>query len=304
MDLASESTARWTDVAVRQVVAAARRGLGPDVSPFGEHAGRADLRGFDVRAAFGDRVKKLGVEHVDLSSGRVGMGRTERSTFVDVVFDGVDARMLSDSGNRFVECSFTGTDFREAGLGYDGSRYESCVFEKAKFNRAVFARAEFDSCVFDHCQLDGVDFAGSSFVRCRFAGLLDDVWFRGGFGTKYELKRFGRPRPNRMEHVDFREAALRWPTFSDGCDLSTVRPPADGRHVLVDRFSERLGRLRATAADAPERLHPVAEHFLTVYGSRSKTQDWYVLNIDDLAGEYGPVGADFVLEGLGFDQRA
>ncbi|MBW3667981.1 MAG: pentapeptide repeat-containing protein [Actinobacteria bacterium] len=282
---------------------AAHRSIKADDSPFGLHESRGDLRGIDLRAVFDTKFRRLRFEEVDLGGATLGQNVIQDSEFVDVVLDGADLVGVSDQGNRWVRCSFRRADFRTAGLGYKGSRYESCVFERAEFHKTVFGRAEFDDCRFEHCNLKGVDFFGSSFVRCTFVGVLDDVWFRGTFPDKRDFKEFGRPRPNRMDYVDLRDAVLHWPTLSDGVDLSTIVPPADGRHVIVDARHERLQRFRALAAEAPERLRPVAEHFLTAFSGRPE-QHWQILNIDDLVQEWGPAGADFIVEGLGFDQRA
>lgn len=300
--MAGDLIARWTDEPLRRVVAAARRGVSAETSPFGLHDGRGDLRGLDVRTLLGDRIKRVRFEHVDLSDAVMGPGLLQQCEFDDVIFDKADFRSNSDHGNRFTRCFFRKTDFRVAGIGYYGSRYERCVFERADFRRAVFGWGEFDGCRFEHCKLNGADFSASSFSECTFIGVLDDVWFRGGFASKSERRKH-KARPNRMEHVDFRDAVLHWLTLSDGVDLSTIVPPADGRHVVIDALHERLERFREFATKAPERLHPAAEHFLTVYSSRPE-QDWLILNVDDMVGEYGRVGADFILEGLGFDQRA
>jgi fluoroquinolone resistance protein len=296
---------RWDAAALAAVL-----GTGTARSPFGEHAGRVDLRGIDLLAAAGGIfIRRVVFEGVDLTFASLRGVWVEGCRFTGSSLDGTDAHNMTDHGNLFEGCTFSKTHWQGGGIGYDGTRFQGCLFEKSLFKGAGFIRPEFDDCTFDQCDFGGVDFSGSSFERCRFVGRLDDVWFRGGFpeimlpSGLLRRKRnqmqanFGVPRPNRMLEVDLSGAELHWATFSDGCDLSSVVVPEDGRHVLFDDWGERLVALGAAARSLPERLQGPVEQFCKVYQVHAEKQRWYILNVDDLEAEWG-VAARTILDGL------
>ena len=78
-----------------------------------------------------------------------------------------------------------------------------------------------------------MDFQSSSFIRCRFAGVLGEVifWDRG-FET-------GKPDPNPMEDVDFRDATLLWVEFRR-LNLDRVWLPDGPDHLLLKPYREAL----------------------------------------------------------------
>ena len=269
---------RWTGQQ-GDVLAGLARGRPP--APFGLVDGLVDLRGLPVSGVRGGHVKKLSAEGVDLSYSDWEQVRVERSRFADVRFDAVEARSLGDHGNTFERCSFDRANLGGSAIGFDGSRYVSCSFGRTKFTLAVFARAEFDDCVFEDAALRGVDFHASSFERCTFRGTLDDVWFRGGYPLPELQKQFGRARPNRMRDVDLSGAVLDFVTFSDGCDLSTVRLRPDGTQVHFDRWQARVDAAIAAATDDEVRL------FVRAFQAHAKTQGEYVLDATGLEVELG-----------------
>ena len=201
----------------------------------------------------------------------------ERCAFSGSTFGGTDLGNVSEHGSEFRDCRFVKSSFRNAHLGYRGSRFVNTIFEGVDFTRAGFLRPEFDDCVFSRCKLDGCDFNGSSFARCRFTGRLRDVWFRGGFSHQDQVSSYGQPRPNRMVDVSFEHAILQESTFSDHCDLSTVRIPADGRHALIGRWAERLKDLQEKARLWPEAATRAGDTFAGVHLAPARSQDWFLL---------------------------
>lgn len=285
----AELKARWSDGPgadfVRQLVLQAPLGGEIRSSPFGLHAGRFDLRGLSLPE--GITLRGQAVHSVDLGGATLVGTWLETCTFVDVVFDNVAAMEVADHGNRFKDCSFSKTDFRVARLGYRGSQFLRCTFVKANFRRAGFIRPEFDDVDFTDCRLQGVDFNGASFRRCTFSGEVRDVWFRGGYGFPGQYDSFGRPRHNTMEDVSFENARLSGVTFSDGCELGTVKLPLDGSCYRFDRWRERLERLRdiGETRAAEEREEIMA--FCYVHLVHAATQDAYILSEPELRAEYG-----------------
>src|SRR3989442_1387983 len=100
--------------------------------------------------------------------------------------------------------------------------------------------------------LTGIDFRGSRFERCRFAGRLYQVWFRGGFpdaspGEQDALRRTGvdpTSLVNPMHQIDFSDAVLDDCMFVNGIDLSTCRFSNDGVHIVIQNRIETFRELQ------------------------------------------------------------
>lgn len=268
---------------LKRVVEVLRTGveITADSSPFGLVEGCCDLRGMPFPE--NSLVKGCTFLSVDLSGASLRHAWIEASRFERTILDGADLTDVREHGNRFVECRFVGTTLTGAGIGHKGSRYEGCLFERAVFKRAGFIRPEFDGCEFRNCRLDGVDFFGSSFADCTFSGKVTDAWFRGGFPLPGNIWCFGEPRPNRMRNVTFRDATVRGLTFSDGCDLSTVVPPAEGDYRLYSNWGARVQYLREQAEAWPEPDRGEALIFAAAWDG--KGQSWYLLSVDEIIEE-------------------
>lgn len=165
-----------------------------------------------------------------------------------------------------------------------GTVYTECTFTATDFRQAGFAYPRFDQCVFDDCDLEGVDFNASAFVNCSFVGRVESVFFRGGFWSEYDLKRYGT-QVNPMRNVDFSRAVLEDVAFANGCDLATVIPPTNGSHMLFDHWQARLSRLRSEARGWPEADREQAALCAQVYGDVG--QEWYLVNKADLVHVHG-----------------
>ncbi len=173
-------------------------------------------------------------------------------------------------------------------IGYRGTQFNTCTLDRCSFQRAVFTRAEFVDTEFTNCKLNGVDFNASSFENCRFEGVLEDVWFRGTYGHESFFSEFGQPKQNKMLNVSFENADLRDPAFSNGCDLSTVKIKRNGRYFKYDDWHQRLQYLREEIeAWDDEHQRNEAARFVKVYSVHAPTQEWDIVNLDDLEKSYG-----------------
>lgn len=294
---------RWQEAAgkdfVDRLVFEGRSGNGLHIaeSPFGTVSdGRLDLRG--LRLDEKTELRRIVFSPADFGAASWKGIWLERSIFNECSFEGATFQKVADHGNLFTNCTFLKCSFREAALGYKGSRFEACTFDSTDFHRAVFIRPEFDTCTFYRCKLDRCDLNGSSFERCRFVGILREVWFRGGFAHPNDLSRYGQPRANQMTEVSFESACLRDVTFSNGCDLASVMLPSDGHHKLIAQWPEKLGNLRNVAQSWPAVASKAASAFAATNMVHARTQDWFILNSDDLTDEFGSEVADLIWQSL------
>lgn len=260
--------------------------LSIDQSPFGRQKDDLiDFRGYSARRIL---VKEVQSKDLDLSYSDFSSARMENNSFENCLFEKSDFTSATDHGNRFDDCIFVNCKFKHAILGYQGSNYRNCVFKECDFQRADFIRAEFVDTSFLNCRLKSIDFNASSFENCSFEGLLDDVWFRGTFAFESDFLEFGQPKPNKMLNVSFEKADLKDITFSNGCDLSTVKIKDNGRYFKYDNWYQRLQFLAQEVElwDDERQRNDVAK-FLKVSMVHAPTQDWEILSLDDWEKFYG-----------------
>jgi uncharacterized protein YjbI with pentapeptide repeats len=231
----------------------------------GEHDGRVDLRGIGappperletlekngwVVAELGGLPKFESVKLADLdfSGGLLEGFRFFNTTINNCRFDGARCHDWRLWAVDVTDTGFVGADLRKAVLGawYQGRGdvYRRVNFSGANLRSIVCPTATFIDCDFGDAQLAKVDFQSSSFIRCRFAGLLREVMFYDhGFKT-------GKPDPNPMEDVDFSEAELRWVEFRR-LDLDRVELPKSTDHLVVHDYRCVLeGAIRELQTDA------------------------------------------------------
>lgn len=254
-------------------------------TPFGStEANYADFRGIDLSQ---QRVKKLNIERADLSHSSFNNSWIENSTFEDVLMEKANFEEISDHGNLFKNVTFNKTKFNKASIGYMGSQYIRCKFENSSFSRTSFVRGEFINSKFIDCKLKGVDFDASLFEDCSFIGKLEDVWFRGGYGYSSDEKEFGKAKKNRMKNVSFEDAMLEGVNFSNECELSTVIPPKLGNYKLFNNWANRLECLKNEIVNWSTNQRVEAEIFINSYLAHAKTQDWFLLNIEEIQRDFG-----------------
>lgn len=268
-----------------------------DHSPFGRTA--TDMIDFRGYAAHRSLVKGVFANGLDLSFVDFSGSWLEGNRLEDCLFVGTDFEDVSDHGNMFVNCVFNRCKFNLAVLGYKGSKYRNCTFRECDFQGSSFVRPEFTDTDFLSCRLKGVDFNASSFENCKFEGLLEEVWFRGTFPTELQVQEFGQPRINKMVDVSFENAELVDLTFSDGCDLSSVKLEKGETYLRFDMWNKRLVFLASEVEAWPdERQRRTAESFIKVYSVHAARQEWEILNMDDLKRFYGIEVAPMIVETL------
>jgi uncharacterized protein YjbI with pentapeptide repeats len=238
---------RWQDVDGRERVEAVLHAwrTGGDLRglAFGTHEGRLDLRGLvDPHPDEVDR-DVASLEGLDLAGARMGRIHFTKRTIADCRFDGAtlaDLRLWSSS---ITDCSFKGAKLNGT-LVLDGRTSfgwgPRCHHRRTDFSQANLAGLHVGDAVFEDCDFSGAKLAGAEFecdlVRCRFAGHLHDVAFRGHRGI------FGSDV--RHEDVDLKDADLHFVGFQ-GADLAGFRLPDDPRVLVLEEWP----RIRAWLED-------------------------------------------------------
>lgn len=258
--------------------------LGPDVSNIGSDVNTLDLRGASFELL---TIKNCLINNVDFSYSSFRNCWLENLKFENCYFYKVDLSQISDHNNTFINCNFVECNFNGAGIGYKGSKIISSKFEKCNFTRTIFNRPEFVDVKFEKCKLKNIDFSASSFESCSFEGLLNNVWFRGGFPLQSLINTFGQPKKNEMKFVSFENAELIDLTFSDNCDLSSVSVGNSDIYIKFDHWKNRLDQLKVNLKDWEELERKEAEIFFDVYSVHAVKQDWYILSRYDIDKQYG-----------------
>lgn len=266
-----------------------------------EHEGRTDLRGImapapvelsaqerkgwvvqEIRGlAKFERVKLV---NLDFSGGRLESLRFFNTTIANCRFDEARCKDWRLWAVDVTDTSFVGADLSKAVLGawHDGRGdiYQRVNFSGADMRSIVCPAATFVDCDFGDAHLANVDFQSSSFIRCRFAGLLREVMFYDqGFKT-------GKPDPNPMEDVDFSEAELRMVEFRR-LNLDRVRLPTSSDHLVVHHYRRVLERaLRELQGDARwSGLRGVMEHRLKWAGPRQEVGEFNRRDLMEMGDE-------------------
>jgi uncharacterized protein YjbI with pentapeptide repeats len=274
----------------------------------GEHDGRIDLRGIAAPApnrleAFEKqgwvvqeldgvlKFERARLANLDLSGGRLENFRFFNTAIVNCRFDEARCQDWRLWAVDVTDTSFRGAALRKAVLGTwhegRGNIYLRVNFSRANLRSIVCPAGIFIDCDFGDAQLAKVDFQSSSFVRCRFAGMLREVMFYDhGFQT-------GKPDPNPMEDVDFSESELRMVEFRH-LNLDHVRFPTSSDHVVLNHYRCVLERaVRELGSEtAYMGLRTVLEHELKWAGPH---QDAGVFNRRDFVEMFDADGADFAI---------
>jgi fluoroquinolone resistance protein len=270
--------------------------LNKEFTPFGVTSeGLADYRGIDLGEV---EIKNVRIENADFSSSSFKSSRIENSVFEKVFFKNVDFEDMLENNNLFSNTKFMNCRLTKAGIGYGGTNFSACIFNNTNFLKSVFIRGEFTNCKFIDCNLRGVDFNGSSFDDCSFSGKLLDIWFRGEYALKSEVKEFGKNKKNKMFNVSFEEAILEGVNFSNDCDLSTILLPKSGSYQLYDNWKCRLENLKSVSLNLDTNIRGECEIFVKSYLVHAKNQDWFLINIAELQKEFGHDLTNIFLNGL------
>jgi uncharacterized protein YjbI with pentapeptide repeats len=291
--LSKNLVTRWEEnsiarIASQKIFQLTQKGgrLFQEYSPFGLlETNMIDCRGF---VTHGKPVKNSEFENVDFSYSNFKSTWIEKSIFKKCTFEAVDFSEIADHGNQFKDCTFLSCRFNKAAIGYSGSKFSNLVFDNCNFTMTVFIRAEFSNSKFNQCRLKGIDFNASSFEDCVFKGVLEDVWFRGEFPLSSDVKEFGKPKKNEMRNVSFESADLIDVTFSDNCNLSSVKIKNDGNYLKYDNWKKRLTWLKSKVASWENSKRKEAEIFITSSLVHAEKQDWEIVNLDSLKKQCGP----------------
>lgn len=242
------------------------------------------------------KIEKQTFKYVDFSNSTFKMSWIEKSTFENCIFNKVDFSEFTDHQNIFSNCQFKDCNFNYASIGHKGTKYDHCNFINIKTKKTNFIRPEFTFINFQNCKIKGVDFFGSSFENCIFEGLLDDVWFRGGFPLKSDEKSFGKPKKNTMLNVSFENAEICDIALSNDCDLSTVIMPKDENYLLYNNWLKRLEYLQLKAKSLPENIRKGAEFYAEVFLVHAKSQNWQIVNKKDIVRDHGEEVANEIIK--------
>ena len=312
-----EVKTRWRDAALAgEVWARLRAGEPLDDLELGTIDGRVDLSGFtlpaDDRATVathdisgfvvseleGESTRALEgivLDRIDISDGDLAGLLVTDCRIVDCRFDRAVLEGSAFWRSDIEDCTFVGANLDRAQLGAwglggpgvpeggRGNRFERSDFSRARMRWVVCPAGEFIDCCFDEVRLEHVDFGATSFVRCRFGGVLRDVEFRA------VSPRSGKPTPNPMETVDFTDAELRDVRFY-GLDLAGVYFPAGRQYLQFRDFSGVLQRaLNELAYDKDEVASALAAYLRKALEQQGSDQDRGILNLDDLGADAAEV---------------
>ena len=248
------------------------------ICKFSKVNGLSDYRGIEVKKIF---IRDNFFFNIDFSFSDFSGTHFENCIFNNCIFKKTNFTNVIDGSNIFTDVLFEDCNFTEAGLGYEGSQYGNVGFVRVRFNKTFFIRPEFNNTSFKNCILNNIDFNASSFVDCYFEGDLYGCWFRGGFASDKDIKRYGFPKKNKMINVSFEKAKLRMVDFSHNCDLSSVIPPKGVNYRKYDLWNERLGFLKKEYSNWEGDLKKEAEIFYNIYSRFSENQKWFIINILD-----------------------
>lgn len=260
-----------------EVLARLTRGLSLEDLPLGRHEERIDLRALlrpDVSRTMVTTHGRLDAERIeaildvqrvtweglDLSDASLESARFMDARIVDCRLERAICRDWRLWRTDVTRTSFGKADMRGSVLGawYEGRgvHYRDVDFSEADLRDSVFDSACLEDVDFSHARLDRVNFEASDLVRCRFAGLLNEVTFYGA-----EMG-FPNPAP-RFENVDLSHAQLRWVEFRR-VDPGRAQLPHDSEHVIVENvvcvLDRALAALAGNESDAARGLRGVLKN--------------------------------------------
>jgi uncharacterized protein YjbI with pentapeptide repeats len=207
---------------------------------------RWDLRGLDLnnptlRQKVGRFQKNVIIENVSFSETDFSFSNWENLSLRNCIFNNVFFSRANLSGLNDRACTFLDVDFTYANrlcstLGINRARYERVNFQHANLSHSYCDNGYLIDCDFSHAKVQNIDFDATHLTRCKFAGKLKSVWFRGYYKIQAHEDRYGKTEPNPMEDIDFSAAEFWDVEFTTNCDLSRVVPPADGKHILIKNW--------------------------------------------------------------------
>jgi len=133
----------------------------------------------------------------------------------------------------FERCDFSRARLRGGTLGTSPQcLYRECRFDRADLRGVQPGNARFESCTFENARLDKWLCLSAEFVRCRFAGPIQEVIFSARVFPPESAAALGRQRNEFVEN-DFSNAELINVAFVRGLDLSAQQLPHGPEYVRV-----------------------------------------------------------------------
>jgi len=251
-----------------------------DELALGEVDGRIDLRGlpappprrlarFEAAGWFveelGNLIKLQGVtlRRLDLSGAVLDSLRLNSCAIEDCVLDKARCHDWRMWESRVKDTSFRGSSLRGSVLGAwsagKGNQFTNVDFVKADFRNSNRFTAVYTDCDFSGAKLDQAEFRRCGLLRCRFAGVLNEVVFDGRAYHPEERE------PNFCEDVDMTGTVLRLVEFR-GIDLSSVKLPAEPGLRVINNYPCVLKSAATALQDRDDETGRVLRALLTKPG--------------------------------------
>jgi len=148
-------------------------------------------------------IRRRTLSRIDFTRAKLNGWRLRDCEILDCKFDRGHCSEWILWNSTVRECTFSGTDLRGGMLGTypEGGRvkWQRVSFVDADMRSASAYGAIFEDCDFSNARLDEVNFHQCDFVRCRFAGNMEEVFFDG-------RRLPDRAVAHEMDSVDFQNA--------------------------------------------------------------------------------------------------
>lgn len=240
-----------------------------NISSIKLHEGKVDLRGISLPKKYEEgfdnqkgkssswasnsiKFKSSSLENIDFSYSDIQITFWEKCSFIDCLFNQVNA-----SGITFKDCDFKDVIFKNTRfsfgylnirLGKSSGSFKNVSFIKSQFSETRFSFPIFDDCLFEDCNFYATDFDGSRFSNTKFKGLVKCPWFRKHSKNEFEpnffFNRINKTKfSNEMLNVDFSEAILDFVCFSNDLDskncifaknIKIVHLPGDKNNYYIN----------------------------------------------------------------------
>jgi uncharacterized protein YjbI with pentapeptide repeats len=177
-------------------------------------------------------IQRRSLARIDFSRAKLNGWRLRDCEIFDCKLDNAHCSEWMLWHSMIRDCTFAGADLRRSLLGTypEGGRvkWQRVGFNDADMRRASAYGAIFEDCDFSNARLDEVNFHQRDFVRCRFAGVMEEVLFDGRRLPDHAVA-------SEMKAVDFQGAHFISVDFR-GYSLQGVALPRDPDVFSIRRF--------------------------------------------------------------------
>lgn len=198
------------------------------------------------------KFKNMDFVQYDFSMSDLSEVVFENVNFSNCTFDKTVCKKTRFWSCFFEDCIFSKVDLSDTYIGAWGGGQNNCKFIKCKLGK-TFDSSYITNVVFDHCKIKGCMFFCLYMERVRFIGLIDDLMIRKMSVkeiTQHQtpakateviakilriIKQDSIDVPKvQVKDIDFSSATMQFLDFSE-CELQSIIPPADDRHLLIDK---------------------------------------------------------------------